>query len=415
MEIKRVVITGLGAITPIGATVPEFWQALMNGTSGAGPITRFDPSNHKVKFACEVKDYDPGNYFDRKESRRLDPFVQFAIIAAREALKDSGLDLEEIGHEEVGTIIGSGIGGLQSLEDQMKVLIDRGPERVAATLVPKMIANMAAGSVSISLGLKGPNNCTVTACASGSHAIGDAMALVRRGMVTAMVAGGTEAAITPLGMAGFANAKALSERNDSPLTASRPFSGSRDGFVMGEGSGVMVLEELGHAKARGAKIYGEIIGYGLTADAHHMTAPAPEGEGAQRAMRMALRDAEVVNLEQIDYINAHGTSTPLNDKLETVAIRKVFGEHANKIAVSSIKGATGHMLGAAGGAEAIASLMALKEGIIPPTINYCDPDPECDLDYVTEGPRKADLNMVMSNSFGFGGHNASLLFKKYTE
>jgi 3-oxoacyl-[acyl-carrier-protein] synthase II len=414
MEIKRVVITGVGAITPIGATVPEFWKALMDGDSGAGPITRFDPCKHKVKFACEVKNYDPANYFDRKESRRLDPFVQFAIIAAREALKDSGLDLEKVGHEEVGTIIGSGIGGLQSLEDQMKVLIDRGPERVAATLVPKMIANMAAGSVSISLGLKGPNNCTVTACASGSHAIGDAMSLVRRGLVTAMVAGGTEAAITSLGMAGFANAKALSTRNDSPLTASRPFSGSRDGFVMGEGSGVVVLEELEHAKARGAKIYGEIIGYGLTADAHHMTAPAPEGEGAQRAMRMAMRDAEVT-FDQIDYINAHGTSTPLNDKIETIAIKKVFGDHANKLVISSIKGATGHMLGAAGGAEAIASLLAIKEGLIPGTINYTDPDPECDLDYITDGPRKADLKMVMSNSFGFGGHNASLLFKKYEE
>ncbi len=411
MEPTRVVVTGLGAITPIGNTVPEFWEGLLARKSGGGPITRFDTSGHKVSFACEVKHYDPGNYFDRKESRRLDNFVQFAIIASREALKDSNLDLEEVGHEEVGTIIGSGIGGLQSMEDNMKILLEKGPERVAATLVPRMIANMAAGSVSISLGLKGPNNCTVTACASGTHAIGDAANLIRRGHAKAMLAGGTEAAITPLGVAGFANAKAVSMRNDSPETASRPFSIDRDGFVMGEGAGVLILEDYEHAKARGAKIYGEVLGYGLTADAHHMTAPAPEGEGAQRAMRMALKDAGLPSGE-VDYINAHGTSTPLNDKLETYAIKKVFGEHAYEMPVTSNKSSLGHLLGAAGGVEAISSLLSIVHGKLTPTINFSEPDPDCDLDYVIDGPRDKEVNTVISNSFGFGGHNASVIFRK---
>ncbi|CAN5302581.1 beta-ketoacyl-ACP synthase II [soil metagenome] len=411
MVTNRVVVTGLGAITPIGHNVKDFWQNLLAGKSGGGMITKFDTTNHKVKIACEIKDYDATKYFDRKESRRLEPFVQFAIIAAKEALADSGLDIDKVGSENVGVFVGSGIGGLSVMEEQMRVLIDKGPDRVSPLLIPRLIANMAPGQISISLGLRGPNSCVVTACATGTHAIGDAFNTIRRGQAVAMLAGGTESAITPLGVAGFQNMTALSERNDSPLTASRPFSKDRDGFVMGEGAGILVLEDYEHAKARGAKIYGEIVGYGLTGDAYHMTAPAPEGEGAQRAMKMALRDAEM-QPDDLNCINAHGTSTPLNDKLETTAVKKVFGERASKIPMSSNKSSMGHLLGAAGGVEAVASLLTMTESIIPPTINYSVPDPECDLDYVTEGARKATVESIMSNSFGFGGHNASILFRK---
>lgn len=411
MSLNRVVVTGLGAVTPIGNCVKDFWEGLIAGKSGGAPITKFDTSNHKVKFACEVKNYDPANYFDRKESRRYDPFVQFAIVASREAMKDSGLDVEEVGTENVGVFIGSGIGGLNVMEEQTQILLEKGPDRVSALLIPRLIANMAPGQVSISLGLRGPNSCVVTACATGTHSIGDAFGMIRTGKAIAMVAGGTESAITPLGIAGFANMKALSERNESPATASRPFSKDRDGFVMGEGAGILLLEEYEHAKARGARIYGEICGYGLTGDAHHITAPAPEGEGAQRAMLMALKDGDLPPSE-IDHINAHGTSTPLNDKLETIAVKRVFGERAYKIAMSSNKSSTGHLLGAAGGVEAVASLLSIHTGIVPPTINYSEKDPECDLDYVTEGARRQEVTAVLSNSFGFGGHNASLLFRK---
>jgi beta-ketoacyl-acyl-carrier-protein synthase II len=411
MSSKRVVVTGVGAITPIGNTVAEFWPALLEGKSGAGPITRFDTTRHKVRFACEVKNFDPLEHMDRKEAKRFERFVQYAIVAAREALNDSGLNVAEVGAENVGTMIASGIGGLGVMEEQTLVLLEKGPERVSPMLIPRLIPNMASGQVSIMLGLKGPNTCVVTACAAGTHAIGDAAAMIQRGIATAMVAGGTESVVTPLAIAGFANMTALSERNDSPTTASRPFSASRDGFVLGEGSGVLILEEFEHAKARGAKIYGEVVGYGMTGDAYHITAPAPEGEGAQRSMKMALRLAGIPPTE-VDHINAHGTSTPLNDKQETQAVKAVFGEHAYKIAMCSNKSAIGHLLGAAGGVEAVASLKALETGMIPPTINYVDKDPECDLDYVTEGARRYQAAYALSNSFGFGGHNASVLFKK---
>jgi 3-oxoacyl-[acyl-carrier-protein] synthase II len=408
---KRVVVTGLGAITPIGNNVPEFWGALTAGTSGAGPITKWDHSRHKVHFACEVKNYDPLAHFDRKEVKRLEPFVQFAAVAARQALADSGLDIAKVGAENVGTLIASGIGGMDVMEEQTVVLMEKGPERVSPLLIPRLIPNMATGQVSILLGLKGPATCVVTACAAGTHAIGDAASFIQRGMATAMIAGGTEASITPLGVAGFANMKALSERNDSPLTASRPYSKDRDGFVIGEGAGVLMLEDYDHAVARGAKIYAEVVGYGLTGDAHHITAPAEDGEGAQRAMRMALRTAGMTTNE-LDHINAHGTSTPLNDRMETVAVKGVFGERAYKIPMCSNKSSVGHLLGAAGGVEAIASIMAIHNGLIPPTINFTDRDPDCDLDYVTDGARKISVETVMSNSFGFGGHNASIIFRK---
>jgi 3-oxoacyl-[acyl-carrier-protein] synthase II len=412
MTKKRVVVTGLGAITPVGNTVNDFWAGLMSRKSGAGPITQFDPSRHKVRFACEVKNFDPLEHFDRKEAKRYERFVQYSIVAAREALTDSGLDLEKADRNSIGVYIGSGIGGLMVMEEQAAVLMEKGPDRVSALLIPRLIANMASGQTSITLGVRGPNSCIVTACATGTHSIGDAFKLIARGDAVAMLAGGTESAITPLGIAGFQNMKALSERNDSPETASRPFSADRDGFVMGEGSGVLVLEELEHAKARGARIYAEIVGYGQTGDAHHITAPAPEGEGAQRSMRMALKDAGIAPNE-LSCINAHGTSTPLNDKLETIAVKHVFGEAAHKIPMSSVKSSVGHLLGAAGGVEAVAAVKTILEQTVPPTINYSEKDPECDLDYVTDGPRKASVESVLSNSFGFGGHNASIVFRQY--
>ncbi|MEO8376072.1 MAG: beta-ketoacyl-ACP synthase II [Candidatus Sumerlaeota bacterium] len=411
MANHRVVVTGVGVITPIGNTVPEFWAALIDGKSGAGPITKFDPEKFKVRFAAEVKNYNAEDHFEKKEARRFEPFVQFSVVAAREAMKDSGLDVEKTGSENIGVYIGSGIGGLSVMEEQTQVLLEKGPDRVSPFLIPRLIANMAPGQTSISLGLRGPNSCVVTACATGTHAIGDAFNIVRRGQATAMLAGGTESAITQLGIAGFANMKALSERNDSPMTASRPFSKDRDGFLMGEGAGVMVLEEYEHAKARGARIYGEVVGYGFTADAYHITAPAPEGEGAQRSMRMALKDADM-QPNEIEYVNAHGTSTQLNDKLESIAMKHVFGEHAYKLAASSNKSMTGHLLGAAGGVEGIASLLSINNQIAPPTINFTEKDPDCDLDYITEGARKMKITAVMSNSFGFGGHNATVIFRK---
>ncbi len=411
MTNRRVVVTGLGAITPIGNTVEEFWKNLIAGKSGAGPITKFDTSRHKVRFACEVKNYDPLDHFDRKEARRNEPFVHYALIASREALKESGLDITEIGPERIGVLIGSGIGGLNVLEEQAKVLIEKGPDRVSALLIPRLIPNIAPGQVSISLGLKGPNSCVVTACATATHAIGDAANIIRRGHAVAMLAGGTEAAITPLGIAGFQNMRALSGRNETPETASRPFSKDRDGFVMGEGAGILLLEEYEHAKARGARIYGEVAGYGMTGDAFHITAPEQTGQGAQAAMRMALEDA-AIEPGEIAHINAHGTSTALNDKVETYAVKQVFGEHAQKLVMSSNKSCVGHLLGAAGGVEAVASLKAIEQDIVPPTINYSEKDPECDLDYAVDGARRMPVNAVLSNSFGFGGHNATLVFRK---
>jgi len=411
MSSHRVVVTGLGAITPIGHSVPAFWDGLLTGKTGGDLIRRWDTSGHKIKLACEVKDYDPGNYFDRKESRRYERYVQFALIAAREAMAQSGIAVSDVGAEEFGAMIGSGIGGIESLEDNMRVMVEKGADRVAATLVPRMICNMATGQVSIIHGLKGPSTCVVTACASATHSIGDAFKVIQRGQAIAMLAGGAEAGITPLGIAGFQNMTALSSRNDSPATASRPFSHDRDGFVMGEGAGIMVLEQYDFAKARGAKILAEIVGYGLTCDAYHITGVAQDHEGLQRAMRMAMKDAGV-GPNDIDYINAHGTSTPLNDKMESLGVKALFGEHARKLAVVSNKGNTGHLLGAAGGIESVAAIMSIVEGRIPATANHTGPDDDCDLDYVTHGPRQKEVVHVLKNNAGFGGHNAALLFRK---
>ncbi|MBX3730703.1 MAG: beta-ketoacyl-ACP synthase II [Candidatus Sumerlaeia bacterium] len=411
MSAKRVVVTGLGAITPIGNTVSEFWESLLAGKSGAGPITQFDASNHKTKFACQVKGFVPENFVNSKELRRLDTFVVYALVTAEEALKDSGLDLEKEDLERIGVVVGSGIGGLQVMADQQQILRDQGPGRVSPFLIPRLICNMAAGHISMRFGLKGPNTCPVTACATGTHAIGDAFKIIQRDQATIILAGGAESAITALGVAGFENMKALSGRNDSPQTASRPFDKDRDGFVIGEGAGVLVLEELEHARARGARIYAEVVGYGMTGDAFHITAPAPEGEGAARSMRMALEDAGLPPTA-VDHINAHGTSTPMNDKNETAAIKTVFGEHAPKIAVSSNKSMIGHLLGAAGGVEAVAMALSIQNDIVPPTINYTTPDPECDLDYTPNEARRRPVRVALSNSLGFGGHNTTIVFKK---
>ncbi|MCB2155251.1 beta-ketoacyl-ACP synthase II [bacterium] len=411
MTKKRVVITGLGAVTPIGLDVPTYWEGLLAGRSGAGEITSFDTSQHKTKFACQVKDWDPSLHFDRKDARKLETFVQFAIVAARQAVEDSGLDLDNEDRTKIGVLVGSGIGGLGVMEEQSLVLHNQGPGRVSPFLIPRLISNMAPGQISISLGLKGPNSCVVTACATATHALGDAFKIIQRGDAIAMVAGGTESAITPLGVAGFENMKALSSRNDDPQGASRPFDKDRDGFVMGEGAGILLLEEYEHAKARGARIYAEFAGYGMTGDAFHITAPAPEGEGAARSMQMALDDSGL-KPEEISHINAHGTSTPMNDKNESAAIKTVFGEHAAKLAISSNKSMVGHLLGAAGGVEAIASTLSIYNSVVPPTINYTTPDPECDLDYVPNEKREMTVNAVVSNSLGFGGHNASILIRK---
>lgn len=411
MQDRRIVITGMGAVTPIGNSVEEFWAGLMSGKSGAGPITRFDASNHSSKIAAELKDFNPDNYIDAKASRRMDPFVQYAVAAAKMAMDDSGLQITPENAERVGVIIGSGIGGVDTWETQHKALLDKGPGRVSPFFVPMLIANMGSGQVSIMFGAKGPNTTVVTACASGTHSIGDAYEIIKRGDADAMITGGAEAAICPLSCAGFCNAQAFTTRNDEPERASRPFDAERDGFLIGEGAGILVLEELEHALARGAKIHAEVIGYGLTGDAYHMTSPAPNGEGAARCMTMALKSAGI-KPEDVSYINAHGTSTELNDKYETMAIKTAFGDYAYKVAISSTKSMTGHLLGAAGAVEAIACVRALEEGIIPPTINYENPDPNCDLDYVPNVPRKADLEIAISNSLGFGGHNGTLVFKK---
>ncbi|AIQ63918.1 3-oxoacyl-ACP synthase [Paenibacillus stellifer] len=403
----------MGVITALGKDLETFWDSLMSGKSGVSKVEAFDVSEYPTQIAASVKDFDPEELFGRKESRKMDRFVQFALAAGQKALDDSGLKIgENIEAERIGVSVGSGIGGLGTWEDQHNLLLEKGPKRVSPFFIPMMIANMGSGQLSISLGAKGPNTTQVTACATGSHAIGDSMRMIQRGDADAMICGGAEATIRPTGMAGFCAMRAMSTRNDEPEKASRPFDTDRDGFVMGEGAGILVLESLEHAQARGAKIYAEVIGYGLSGDAHHMTEPDPDG--AARCMKMAIRDAGIAP-EDIDYINAHGTSTPVGDKSETTAIKMALGDHAYKVAVSSTKSMTGHLLGAAGGVEAIICGLSLNKGKIAPTINLDNQDPECDLDYVPNTPREADLNIVMSNSFGFGGHNATVILKKYNQ
>jgi len=412
IEQKRVVVTGLGAITPIGNTLAEYWEGLLSGRNGIGPITLFDPSRHDCRIAGEVKGFSPHDYMDRKEAKRMDRFAQFAVSASKQAIADAQFVINELNAEQVGVLIGTGVGGLKVLEDQQEVYLTRGPDRCSPFMIPMMISNMAAGLTAIHTGAKGPNSCTVTACAAGSHAVGDAFRLIQRGYAQAMICGGSEAAVTPLSVAGFSAARALSTRNDDPVHACRPFSRDRDGFVMGEGSGILLLEELEHALSRGARIYAEIVGYGMTCDAYHMTSPVPSGEGATRAMQLALKDAGLIP-EQVSYINAHGTSTQVNDATETGAIKNALGEYAYKVAISSTKSMTGHLLGGSGGIEAVASVMAVANDQIPPTINLTNPDPACDLDYVPNHSRNQKLEVVLSNSFGFGGHNVTLAFKKY--
>ncbi|MBU5673120.1 beta-ketoacyl-ACP synthase II [Paenibacillus brevis] len=407
----RVVVTGMGAVTALGYELDAFWNNLIQGKSGVSLVEAFDVSEYPTRIAASVKDFNPEDYVERKEARKMDRFVQFAVAAATNAIKDSGLQIgEDADPDRVGVMIGSGIGGLGTWEDQHDVLVQKGPKRVSPFFIPMMIANMASGHVSILFGAKGPNSTAVTACATGTHSIGDSYKLIQRGDADVMICGGAEATIRPMGMAGFCSMRAMSTRNDEPEKASRPFDSERDGFVMGEGSGIMILESLEHAQKRGAKIYGEVIGYGLSADAHHMTEPDPNGP--ERCMKMAIRDAGIDPAE-VDYINAHGTSTPVGDRSETIAIKNAFGDHAYKLAVSSTKSMTGHLLGAAGGVEAVICALILNNGKIPPTINLEHPDPECDLDYVPNVAREADVKVAMSNSFGFGGHNATLILKKF--
>lgn len=409
---KRVVITGIGAITPIGNNPSDYWKGLLSGRNGIGPITLFDASQHKCRIAGEVKGFDPNVYLDAKDAKRMDRFAQFAVAASLQALQDAQFVISELNAEQVGVIIGTGIGGIKVLEEQQTVYLNRGPDRCSPFMVPMMIANMAAGLTAIHTGAKGPNTCTVTACAAGSNAVGDAFRLVQRGYAQAMLCGGAEAAITPLSVAGFAAARTLSKRNDDPAHACRPFDRDRDGFVMGEGAGILLIEELGHALSRGAKIYAEIVGYGMTCDAYHMTTPVPGGDGAARAIQLALKDANL-NANQVSYINAHGTSTAANDATETAAIKKTLGDYALRVPISSTKSMTGHLLGGSGGIEAVATVMAIASGQIPPTINLENPDPECDLDYVPNQGRAQNVDVALSNSFGFGGHNVTLAFKKY--
>ncbi|HEU4710937.1 MAG TPA: beta-ketoacyl-ACP synthase II [Pyrinomonadaceae bacterium] len=417
---RRVVITGLGLVTPVGNTVEETWTALMNGRSGADYIKKFDAEKFSVKFACEVKNFDPLTFIAKKDARKMGAFIHYAIAASIEAMADSGLPLTEAGKlpdniaENVGTYISSGIGDFWAIEREHSKLLDDGPDRVSPFFIVSAIVNLAAGQVSIRFGAKGPNSATATACAAGAHAIGDSFKIIQRGDADIMICGGAESAITPMSVAGFSAMRALSTNNDDPIHASRPFERDRDGFVIGEGAGIMILEELESAKRRDAKIYGEIVGYGAAADAFHLTMPDETGSGARRVMQRTLKDAGVAP-EQVGYINAHGTSTPYNDKFETLAIKDTFGAHAYKLAVSSTKSMTGHLLGAAGGIEGIFCVLTLHHNVIAPTINYVNPDPECDLDYVPNEPREARVDYVLSNSFGFGGTNAALLFKRYEE
>jgi 3-oxoacyl-[acyl-carrier-protein] synthase II len=411
-EPRRVVITGVGALTPVGNTAEEFWASLQQGRSGIGPITKFDATDYPTRIAGEIRNFDEAKYIDKKESRRLDPYLKYAIATSAMAVEDAALDPAKIDATRFGVLIGSGIGGITTLIEGEDVRKTKGFDRVSPFVIPMLIVNMAPGLVSMRFGAKGPNTSIVTACASGNHAIGDAARLIERGDADVMIAGGAEAIIVPLTIAGFCSMKAMSTRNDEPEKASRPFDAARDGFVCGEGAGIVILEALEHAVRRDARIYAEVVGYGMTADAHHMTAPDPEGDGATRAMQLALNDAGIAP-SAIGYINAHGTSTPYNDKFETIAIKRVFGDDARRLAVSSTKSMTGHLLGAAGGIEAVATVLALHHGLLPPTINYETPDPECDLDYVPNQARKVDVEYAMSNAFGFGGTNATLAFRKY--
>jgi 3-oxoacyl-[acyl-carrier-protein] synthase II len=407
---RRVVVTGLGAVTPVGLGVQQFWESLMRGASGVGAITKFDTDGFDTKIAAEVKDFNPGDFMDKKEARRMDTFTQYAMAAARMAIDDAGMELGAIDKDKLGVVLGSGIGGMETLENQFRVMYEKGPSRVSPFFIPMMISNMAAGQLSIAFGAKGPNETVVTACASGTNAIGDAYWIIRRGDADVMLTGGTEAAVSPMAVAGFCSMKALSTRNDRPEAASRPFDLNRDGFVLGEGAGILVIEEMEHALSRGAKIYAELAGYGMSADAYHITAPAPNGSGAAAAMSMALSDAGL-GIFDIDYINAHGTSTEYNDRFETEAIKQVFGEHAYKLAISSTKSMTGHLLGAAGAVEAIATVLAIRYGFVPPTINYETPDPNCDLNYTPNQGQSKVIKAALSNSLGFGGHNATICFK----
>ncbi len=409
---KRVVVTGLGCVTPIGIGKDKFWNSLINGISGIDHISRFDTEAFNTKIAAEVKDFNAEDYIDKREIKKMDKFTQFAVAAAQMAVEDAKLKIKEINSNRFGVILGSGIGGIETLEDQSNKLLERGPRRVSPFFIPMMISNIASGQISIALGAKGPNISVVTACAASTNAIGEAFRTIQYGDADIMITGGSEAPITPLAIAGFSSMKAMSTNNDNPKKASRPFDKNRDGFIMGEGAGILLIEELEHALKRGAKIYGELVGYGRSADAYHITAPAPDGEGAARAMNCALEDANI-NYDVIDYINAHGTSTHYNDKFETDAIKTVFKEHAYKLDISSTKSMTAHLLGAAGGVEAIACILTIVNGIIPPTINYETPDPDCDLNYVPNLAKKANVEYALSNSLGFGGHNASIIFKKY--
>ena len=409
--LQRVVVTGLGAVTPIGNNVADYWSGLTSGRNGVASITLFDAERHACRFAAEVKDFDPTGFLEPKEAKRWDRFCKFGVVAAKQALADAGLEITEANSERIGVSIGSGVGGLLTMETQAHVLEGKGPSRVSPFTVPMMIPNMATGLAAIALGAKGPSSAVATACAAGSNAIGDAFRLLQMGKADAMICGGAESAITPLGVAGFASAKALSFRNDDPATASRPFDKERDGFVIGEGAGVLVLETLEHAEARGATILAEMVGYGTTCDAHHITSPTPGGVGGAAAMRLALEDGGLT-AESIDYVNAHGTSTPANDSNETPAIKSALGSRAHQIPVSSTKSMTGHLLGGSGGIEAVACVLALQHHVVPPTINHANPDPECDLDVVPNTARELKLGTVLSNSFGFGGHNVCLAFRR---
>lgn len=409
---RRIVITGLGCVTPLGIGKDKFWEAIKAGKSGVAPITRFDTTDFTTKIAAEVKDFNPEDYLDKKEAKRMDRYTQYSVVAAKLAIEDGNIDLDKLDRNNIGVILGTGIGGVESLEAEHTKLMERGPKRVSPLFIPMMISNMGAANVSMNLGLKGSVMTITTACASATHAIGESFRMIEKGIMDMVITGGAEASITPLSVAGFCSMKALSTNNDNPEGASRPFDKERDGFVMGEGAGVMVLEELEHAIGRGATIYGEIVGYGSTSDAYHITQPDPEATGGKNSMKLALEEGNV-DYREIGYINAHGTSTYFNDKLETLAIKDLFKEHAKDINISSTKSMTGHLLGAAGGVEAIASTLALRDGIIPPTINYEHPDEDCDLNYTPNTMVKRDIKYALSNSLGFGGHNASLLFKKY--
>ena len=409
---RRVVVTGVGLVIPTGIGVETAWKNVCEGKSGIGPLTRFDPNGFETKIAGEVRNFNPELYIDKKEIKKMDLFIHYAIAATKEALGDARLAITPDNAERIGVIVGTGLGGLPSIEKYHKVLLEKGPGRITPFFIPMLIANLASGQIAIQFGPKGPNTCVVTACATGAHSIGDAFRAIVYGDAEAMIAGGTEANITPLTIGGFNAMKALSTRNDEPQKACRPFEKNRDGFVIAEGAGILVLEELQFALKRNAKIYAELVGYGYTGDAYHITAPSPDGDGAVRCMKMAIKDAGL-KPEDVDYINAHGTSTPLNDLTETLAIKKVFGDHAKKVPISATKSMTGHLLGAAGSTEAIFTILSIRDGIMPPTINYEEPDPQCDLDYVPNVARRKPLRIAMSNAFGFGGTNAALVFKKF--